>query len=91
MLLSLEKPEQERCERAYVMITCEDGFVQEVTECLKTLGGVKEVARTIGSYDIIVKADVSSITDLRELIAIGVRTIPKVRSTTIVCKPNFFI
>lgn len=77
-------------EKAYVMVTCESGYEQYVAEKLGTLEGVKEIASTIGPYDIIVKLETPSTEALRELISLGIRAISKVRTTTtIVCGPYF--
>jgi len=90
MLQSLDEPKQETLERAYVMITCESDGKQYVAEKIRSLEGVKEIAGTIGSYDIITKIEAPSTEALRDLIALGIRKISKVRATTtIVCEPTF--
>ncbi|MDE1725661.1 MAG: Lrp/AsnC ligand binding domain-containing protein [Thaumarchaeota archaeon] len=77
-------------ERAYVMITCESGCEQRVAEQLKSLDGIKEIASTIGAYDIVAKIEVPTTEALRELIARGIRKISRVHATTtIVCEPYF--
>ena len=89
MLQSLEQPKPEMLERAYVMITCESDCEQLVTEQLKSLEGVKEIAGTVGSYDIITKIEAPTTESLRELISLGIRKISKIRTTTtVVCEPH---
>lgn len=78
-------------ERAYVMINCEDGSESYVIEQLKALDGVREVASTIGPYDIIIGLEVLSTDTLKEVITSKIRKISQVRSTTtIVCGPLVF-
>ena len=90
MLQSLDQPKQKTLERAYVMITCESDCEQFVAEQLRSLDGVKEIAGTVGSYDLVTKIEVPTTEALRELITSGIRKISKVRTTTtIVCGPYF--
>lgn len=86
MLRNPEELEYE-CQQAYVMINCEDGAEQYVMEELKSIKCIKEMTTTVGSYDIVTKIVVPSISVLRETIELKIRRIQKVRTTTtIVCE-----
>ena len=87
----LRNPEELEYEpqQAYVMINCEDGALEYVMEELKSIKCVKELATTVGPYDIVTKIAVPSIEALRETISLKIRTIQKVRTTTtIICEQS---
>jgi len=92
MLRNPEELEYES-QQAYVMINCEDGAQKYVMEKLKSIKCIKEMATTVGSYDIVTKIAVPSIEALRETIAFKIRRIQKVRTTTtIICEqPKSFL
>lgn len=76
-------------QQAYVMINCEDGAQEHVMEELKSIKCIKEMATTVGSYDIVTKIAVPSICALRETIEFKIRRIQKVRTTTtIICEQS---
>jgi len=66
---------------AYVLITCDLGFEEEVIENLKHFESVKEVHGTFGAYDIISKVENIEQEKIRETIIWNIRKIPYVRST----------
>lgn len=73
-------------ESAYIMINCEFGSEGSVIEQLKSIPGVEEVLGVFGNYDIMVKAQASSVESLRDIIAFQIRKIPKIdTTTTIMC------
>ena len=91
MLRNPEELEHEP-QQAYVMINCEDGAQEYVIEELKSIECIKELATTVGPYDIVTKIAVPSIEALRETIAFKIRRIQKVRTTTtIICEQSTFL
>jgi DNA-binding Lrp family transcriptional regulator len=68
-------------EVAYVLISCDLGFEEDVIEKLKHFESVKEVQGTFGAYDIITKVENIDQEKLRETIIWNIRKIPRVRST----------
>jgi DNA-binding Lrp family transcriptional regulator len=87
----LRNPEELECEsqQAYIMINCEDGAQEYVMEELKSIKCVKEMSTTIGPYDVVTKIAVPSIDALRETIALKIRRIQKIRTTTtIICEQS---
>ena len=72
---------------AYIMITCETGSEESISEEIKSIDGVKEIQSTFGAYDILVKIELSTIEDLRDAVTYKIRKISKIRATTtIVCE-----
>ena len=85
----LRDPEELEYEyqQAYVMINCEDGAENYIMDELKLIKCIKEMTTTIGTYDIVTKIVVPSISVLRETIEFKIRRIQKVRTTTtIICE-----
>ena len=79
-------------ETAYVMVNCENGTELKVMEDLGSIDGIKEVKYTFGSYDIVTKVEASSVESLREIIALKIRKIKNIHSTTtIICKDVLFL
>ncbi|MBI3622733.1 Lrp/AsnC ligand binding domain-containing protein [Candidatus Pacearchaeota archaeon] len=73
-------------ESAYVMINCTLGSESSIIEQLKSIPGVTEVRGVFGNYDILAKIQVPSVESLREMIALKIRKIPDISSTTtIIC------
>jgi len=68
-------------ETAYVLITCDMGFEEEIIENLKHIDAVKEIRGTFGAYDIIAKVEHIQKEKLREVIIWNIRKIEHVRST----------
>ena len=66
---------------AFVLITCDLGYEEQIIEELKHLSDVKEVHGTFGAYDIIAKVESEQTTTLRETITWKIRKLDKVRST----------
>ncbi len=66
---------------AYVLITCDLGFEEQIIEDLKQIDEVKEVLRLFAVYDIIAKIESDSTEHLNEIIARKIRKIDKVGST----------
>ena len=86
MLRNPEELEYES-QQAYVMINCEDGAENYIMDELKLIKCIKEMTTTIGTYDIVTKIVVPSISVLRETIEFKIRRIQKVRTTTtIICE-----
>ena len=68
-------------ESAFVMITCEE-CTGSLVDSLRSIPEVKEVQPTCGNYDVIVKIETDSAESLREVIALKIRSIEKIRATT---------
>jgi len=66
---------------AYVLISCDMGYEEQVIEELKHISDVKEVHGTFGAYDIVAKVESDQITTLRETITWKIRKIDRIRST----------
>lgn len=66
---------------AYVLITCDLGYEEEVIKDIKHFESAKEVQGTFGAYDILVKVENMDYSNLRETIICNLRKIPHVRST----------
>ncbi len=68
-------------ETAYVLINCDMGYEEQVTEELNDISDVKEVHGTYGAYDILAKVESEQTTTLRETITGKIRKINRVTST----------
>ena len=78
-------------EIAYVMVNCETGTEPKVMEELGSIDGLKEIKYTFVSYDIVTRIEARSIEALREIIALKIRKIERVKSTTtLICKEALF-
>jgi len=66
---------------AFVLITCDLGYEEQIIEELKHLSDVKEVHGTFGAYDIIAKVESDQTNTLKETITWKIRKLEKVRST----------
>ena len=75
------KESYENMSISYIMISCEMGDEKLVMNELREIDSVKEVARVIGSYDIIVKLEEPSSDDVKNIISSKIRTIDKIRTT----------
>ena len=82
MLRSPERTYLSEVSTAYVMISCENSFEQQVIEQLKKIRGVEEILGTYGNYDIVAKVESLSIEDLRETIIMKIRRIKHICCTT---------
>ena len=68
--------------KAYVLIEVEMGRSEDVTAAVRQMPGVISADATFGVYDLIVIAEVGSITDLGVLLQRDIQCIPGVRSTS---------
>jgi len=84
MQRTTERVAGEKKECAYVMINCTLGSESSIIGQLKSIPGVTEVRGVFGNYDILAKIQVSSVESLREMIALRIRKIPDISSTTTV-------
>ena len=66
---------------AYVLINCELGADEEITEKLKELDEVVFVDKVNGAYDLLVKVDASNLVEVREAITWKIKNIKKIRTT----------
>ena len=67
-------------ETAYVLLTCEVGKDELVKSSLKEVKDVKEVKRTFGAYDVIVKVNADDKKSLRDTITNCVKTQDNVKT-----------
>ena len=66
---------------AYVLITCDLGYEEEVLSHLKGISCIKEATGTFGAYDILVRIEDVNEKSLRDTITQHIRKSPKIRST----------
>jgi len=66
---------------SYVLIVCEVGAVESILAELKSLESVKEVSGLFGSYDIIVKLEVASEEELKDIVVSKIRNLKNIRTT----------
>ncbi len=67
-------------ELAFVLLTSEVGFDEDVLEVLKDIPEVKETFRVYGVYDIVIKVEADTREDLKKLVS-EIKQMEKVRST----------
>ena len=67
--------------KAYVLITTEYGYQQEVCNNLISIPEVKEAYKLHGIYDLIVDIEADDFEYLKEIIQRRIRCLDKVRST----------
>lgn len=65
----------------YILISCDLGSEVDIIKNLTKIPEVKEVRGTYGIYDIFVKVQAGSSSDLEHIVTNQIRKIPKVRST----------
>jgi DNA-binding Lrp family transcriptional regulator len=65
----------------FVMINTELGAESEVLKGLKQIEGVKETHLVYGVYDIIARIETENMQELKDIVALKVRRLDKVRST----------
>ena len=68
-------------ETAYVLISCDLDYEEQIIEDLKQLTNVKEAHEILGAYDILAKVESDSRKSLRDIIAWKIRKLNRVRST----------
>jgi len=66
---------------AYILISCEVGTEESILVELKSLESVKEISGLFGSYDIIVKLEVTSEENLKDIVVSKIRNLKKIRTT----------
>jgi len=66
---------------AYVLISCDLGFEEDIISQLKTNDEVIEVLGTLGAYDIVAKIESDDVGKLRDIVNRKIRYIPRIRST----------
>lgn len=72
--------------KAYLMINCEDGSEEYVLDEIRTIPEIRESTLTIGRHDVLALIQAHTIDDLKDVIALKIRKIPQVCSTTtLVC------
>lgn len=72
---------------AYLLITCNDGRLDEVMTQIKHLDNIKEVQGTYGAYDIIAKIESTTLEHLQTFIVQKIRTLSDVKNAMMLhCK-----
>ena len=71
-----------KLETAFVLVKSKMGHEMEVMNDLLKLDGIKEAMGTYGQYDVLVKVQVPSRSDVERIITKEIRAIPNVVSTT---------
>ena len=66
---------------AYVLISCEVDTEKSILDELKSLESAKEVSGLFGSYDIIVKLEVTSEEELKDIVVSKIRNLKNIRTT----------
>lgn len=66
---------------AFVLINTEIGAMEEVIKALNNIPNVIEAHLVYGVYDIIVKVEAKSMTELKTVVTWKIRRLDKVRST----------
>ena len=71
---------------AFVLVTTELGFEEDVLRQIRALSGVKEAHLIYGMYDIMVKIEGSTATEVDEQVA-RIRKLDKINSTQTLIAP----
>lgn len=66
---------------SFILLNCELGKEEEVSQQLGKIEKIKEIHRMYGAYDIVVKVKTDSDSELNSIILDKVRKIPHIRST----------
>ena len=66
---------------AFVLINSEVGLEKGVAERLREIPGVREIWEVYGVYDIVVRVEVESLSELKGILGIKIRRLNGVRST----------
>ncbi len=66
---------------SYVLISCEVGAQESILAELKSIESVKEISGVFGSYDIIVKLEVASEEELKDIVVSKIRNLKNIRTT----------
>ena len=67
----------------FVLLLCKDGTEEEVAAQLRNENGIKEICRTHGPYDMIVKLKCKDNDEMRSIIYYKIRRISDVKSTVV--------
>jgi DNA-binding Lrp family transcriptional regulator len=67
--------------KAYILLTVESGYEEQVKQIVKDTKGVQEVYVSYGVYDLIVKVTAESMEELKKLITYRLRPIKNVQTT----------
>ena len=74
---------------AYLLITCNDGKLDEVISQIEPLDIIKEIQSTCGAYDIVAKVESTTKEHLQEFFIQKIRTLVEIRSVMVLgCKQN---
>ena len=65
----------------FIMINTELGSEREVQKELKEIEGVKETYLVYGVHDIIVRIETETMEELKDIIAMNIRRLHKIKST----------
>lgn len=85
-LSQLDVGDAHRVATAHLVLKCRTGTEDEIIELLKSIEGVKEIQRTIGEFDILVKMESDDSDSLRRLIRWKVAKNHKIQSViTLMC------
>ena len=76
-------------ESAFVLIKCNNLYVEQVIVNLKKFESVKEVQGTYGLYDILIKIITNDTKDFDEIISTQIRTLENITSTITLNLNNF--
>ena len=72
---------------AYLLITCNDGKLDEVMTLIKHLDNIKEIQGTFGAYDIIARVESTTMEYLQTSIIQKIRTLADVKNAMMLhCK-----
>lgn len=66
---------------AYILVRVEPGMDQEILDNLRKSNKVVEAVATYGTYDLLVKVSVDSLSDLDNFIFENLRKLPNVKRT----------
>ncbi len=67
--------------KAYVLINCDSGKVEDILDTIRSIKSVKEAHGTFGSFDIIAEVSAENAQELREDITWKIRKLPYIRAT----------
>ncbi len=66
---------------AFVLINSEVGIEKEVAERLREIPSVRDIWEVYGAYDIVIRVEVESLSELKGTLGIKIRRLDGVRST----------
>ena len=65
---------------AYLLITCNEGKIEDVLTDSEGLNEIKEIQQTVGAYDLIAKIESATQEFLDRFLLEKIRTMPNIRS-----------